>query len=52
MKTYHVTFTFGACVTVEAKTEEDAIEVVEEMETDRLLELASDGFEIQGVVEA
>ena len=52
MKTYHVTFTFGACVTVEAKTEEDAIEAVEEMDTDKLLELASDGFEIQGVVEA
>ncbi len=48
-KTYLVTYTFGAAIPVEAENEEDAEAAVEAMDTDELLEHASDGFEIQGV---
>lgn len=50
-KAYFVRFTFGASVRVEAESEDEAEELVEEMETKELLDLASDGFEIQGVEE-
>ena len=50
-KTYYVTFTFGASIPVEAANEEEAEAAVEEMETQELLDLAADGFEIQGVKE-
>ena len=50
-KTYYVRFTFGASIAVEAESEEQAEELVEEMETKELMDLASDGFEIQGVEE-
>ena len=49
---YNVTYTFGACITVDAKSEDDAIEQVEEMETDELLQSASDSFEIQSAEKA
>ncbi len=48
-KTYYVSFTFGASIPVEAASEEQAEAAVEEMETQELLDLAADGFEIQGV---
>lgn len=48
-KTYYVTFTFGASIPVEAASEDEAEAAVEEMETQALLALAADGFEIQGV---
>jgi hypothetical protein len=48
-RTYYVTFTFGASIPVEAASEEEAEAAVEEMETQQLLALAADGFEIQGV---
>ena len=50
-KTYYVSFTFGASIRVEAESEDEAEEIVEEMETKELMDLASDGFEIQGVEE-
>jgi hypothetical protein len=50
-KTYYVTYTFGASIPVEAETEDEAEELVEEMETKELMDLASDGFEVQGVEE-
>ena len=50
-KAYFVRFTFGASVRVEAESEDEAEELVEEMETKELMDLASDGFEIQGVEE-
>ena len=50
-KTYYVSFTFGASIPVEAESEEEAEELVEDMETQELMDLASDGFEIQGVTE-
>ena len=50
-KTFHVTYTFGAAIPVEAESEEEAEELVEEMETKELMDLATDGFEIQGVEE-
>ena len=48
-KTYYVSFTFGASIPVEAASEEEAEAAVEEMETQDLLALAADGFEVQGV---
>ena len=48
-KTYLVSFTFGAAIQVEAESEDEAEEMVEDMETKTLLDLASDGFEIQNV---
>lgn len=48
-KTYYVTYTFGASIPVEAASEEEAEAAVEEMETNELLALAADGFEILGV---
>ena len=50
-KTFHVTYTFGAAIPVEAESEDEAEELVEEMETQELLDLASDGFEVQTVEE-
>jgi hypothetical protein len=50
-KTYYVRFTFGASIPVEAESEDEAEELVEDMETQELMNLASDGFEIQGVEE-
>ena len=50
-KTFHVTYTFGASIAVEAESEDEAEELVEEMETQALMDLAADGFEIQGVEE-
>jgi hypothetical protein len=48
-KTYYVSYTFGASIPVEAASEEEAEAAVEEMDTQKLLGLAADGFEIQGV---
>ena len=50
-RTYYVRFTFGASIPIEAESEDEAEELVEEMETKTLLDLASDGFEIQSVEE-
>ena len=50
-KTYYVSFTFGAAIAVEAESEDEAEELVEQMETQELLDRAADGFEIQGVEE-
>ena len=50
-KVFYVSFTFGASIPVEAESEEEAEELVEEMETKTLLDLAADGFEIQTVTE-
>ena len=50
-KVYYVSFTFGAAIRVEAESEDEAEELVEEMETQELLDLASDGFEVQTVEE-
>jgi hypothetical protein len=50
-KTYYVRFTFGASIPVEAESESEAEELIEQMETQELLDLASDGFEVQGVEE-
>ena len=50
-RTYYVRFTFGASVRVEAESEDEAEELVEEMETKELMDLAADGFEIQDVEE-
>ena len=50
-KIFYVSFTFGASIPVEAESEEEAEELVEEMETKKLMDLAADGFEIQGVEE-
>ena len=50
-KAYFVRFTFGASVRVEAESEEQAEELVEEMETKELMDLAADGFEVQNVTE-
>ena len=50
-KTYYVRFTFGASIPVEAESEDEAEELVEEMETKELLDLAADGFEVQNVEE-
>ena len=50
-RTYYVSFTFGAAIPVEAESEDEAEEMVEDMETQTLLDLAADGFEIQGVEE-
>ena len=50
-KTFYVTYTFGASIPVGAESEDEAEEIVEEMETKELLDLTSDGFEIQGVEE-
>ena len=50
-KAYYVTYTFGAAIAVEAESEDEAEELAEEMETKTLLDLASDGFEIQSVEE-
>jgi len=50
-KIYFVRFTFGASVRVEAESEEQAEELVEEMETKELMDLAADGFEVQNVTE-
>jgi hypothetical protein len=51
-KTYYVAYTFGASVPVEAASEEEAEAAVEAMDTEELLALAADGFEIQDVKEA
>jgi hypothetical protein len=50
-KAYYVSFTFGASIRVEAESEDEAEELVEEMETKALMDLASDGFEVQTVTE-
>lgn len=50
-KVFYVSFTFGASIRVEAESEDEAEEIVEEMETKELMDLASDGFEVQGVEE-
>jgi hypothetical protein len=50
-KTYLVSYTFGARLPVEAESEDEAEELVEDMETEELMDRASDGFEIQGVEE-
>ena len=50
-RTYYVSFTFGASIPIEAESEDEAEELVEEMETKTLLDLAADGFEIQTVTE-
>ena len=50
-RTYYVRFTFGASIPVEAESEDEAEELVEQMETQELLDLASDGFEVQTVTE-
>ena len=50
-RTYYVSFTFGASIPIEAESEDEAEELVEEMETKTLLDLAADGFEIQSVTE-
>ena len=50
-RTYYVTYTFGASIPVEAESEDEAEEMVEEMETKALMDLASDGFEVQTVEE-
>jgi len=50
-RTYYVTYTFGASIPVEAESEDEAVEMVEEMETKALMDLASDGFEVQTVTE-
>ena len=50
-KTYYVTYTFGASIRVEAEGEDEAEELVEQMETKELMDLAADGFEIQNVTE-
>jgi hypothetical protein len=50
-RTYLVSYTFGARLPVEAESEDEAEEMVEDMETKELMDLASDGFEIQGVEE-
>ena len=46
-RTYYVSFTFGASIRVEAESEDEAEEMVEDMETKELMDLAADGFEIQ-----
>jgi hypothetical protein len=51
MKDYCVSYTFGAVITVEASSEEEAQEEIESMNTSELLELAEDGFTIQDVYE-
>jgi hypothetical protein len=48
-KTYYVSYTFGASIPVEAESEDEAEELVEDMETQELMDLAADGFEIQSV---
>jgi len=50
-KTFYVTYTFGASIPIEAESESEAEELVEQMETQELLDLASDGFEVQTVTE-
>ena len=50
-RTYYVRFTFGASIPVEAESEDEAEELVEEMETKELMDLAADGFEVQNVTE-
>jgi hypothetical protein len=50
-RTYYVTYTFGASIPIEAESEDEAEEMVEEMETKALMDLASDGFEVQTVTE-
>jgi hypothetical protein len=50
-KTYYVSFTFGASIPVEAESKDEAEEIVEEMETTELMDLAADGFEVQNVEE-
>lgn len=50
-KIFYVRFTFGASIPVEAESEDEAEEIVEEMETKELMDLVADGFEIQGVTE-
>jgi len=50
-KVYYVSFTFGASIRVEAESEDEAEQLVEEMETKELMDLPADGFEIQGVEE-
>lgn len=50
-RTYLVSFTFGAAIQVEAESPEEAEALVEDMETQDLMDLAADGFEIQTVEE-
>jgi hypothetical protein len=50
-KTYLVSYTFGAVIPVEATSAEEAQEEIEQMDTQELLDLAADGFEIQSVEE-
>jgi hypothetical protein len=49
MKTYNVYFTFGAGIQVEAESKEEAQGIVDCMDTDELLDLARDGFELQSI---
>jgi hypothetical protein len=48
---YRVTYTFGATILVDADSEDAAIEQVEEMDDDELIDEAISGFEIQNVEE-
>ena len=48
-RTYLVAFTFGAAIRVEAESPEEAEQLVEDMETQDLMDLAADGLEIQSV---
>ena len=48
---YYVAYTFGASIRVEAESEDEAEALVEDMENQELMDLAADGFEIQGVEE-
>jgi hypothetical protein len=50
-KVHYVTYTFGASIRVEAESEDEAEALVEDMENQELMDLAADGFEIQGVEE-
>jgi hypothetical protein len=50
-RTYYVSYTFGASIRVDAESEDEAEELVENMETQALMDLAADGFEIQNVTE-
>jgi len=49
VRTYLISYTFGATISVDADNKENAIEAIEAMDTEELLNAASDGFEIQDV---
>jgi len=48
---YYVAYTFGASIRVDAESDNEAEALVEDMENQELVDLAADGFEIQGVEE-